>query len=168
MCRCMFHDDRTPSMKLYPENYHCFGCGAHGDVVTLVAVLFGLKPYEAAQKLAADFGIVHNRTAPSIKQHTRIPSQRELESKAFRILYGYCMLLKQWRIDYAPKNENDELHPLFVESLTKLDEYENYADIFISGTQEERKKFIENGKEIAYAESKLENPPKAENVAKTA
>ena len=152
MCRCIFHDDRTPSMKLYSENYHCFGCGAHGDVVALVAELFGLKQYEAAQKIASDFGIVHNSATQSIKQHTRIPSQREMESRAYRILYGYCLLLKQWRIDYAPKNENDELHPLFVESLTNLDEYESYVDIFISGTTEERKEFLERGKEIAYAE----------------
>ena len=27
MCRCPFHDDRTPSMKLYEDHYHCFGCG---------------------------------------------------------------------------------------------------------------------------------------------
>ncbi len=161
MCRCIFHDDRTPSMKLYPENYYCFGCGAHGDVVALVAELFGLKQYESAQKIAADFGIVHNSTDQSITQYKRTPSQREMESRAFRILYGYCMLLKQWRIDYAPKNENDELHPLFVESLTNLDEYESYAEIFISGTTEERKEFLERGKELDYAESKLENPPRA-------
>ena len=158
MCRCIFHDDRTPSMKLYPENYYCFGCGAHGDVVALVAELFGLKQYDAAQKIAADFGIVHNSTDQSITQYKRTPSQREMESRAFRILYGYCLLLKQWRIDYAPKNENDELHPLFVESLTNLDLYGHYCDIFITGTSDERKDFLENGKEIiAYADSRNRN-----------
>lgn len=53
---------------------------------------------------------------------------------------------------------------MFVESLRNLDKYESYVDIFISGTKEERRDFIENGKELAYAESKLENPPKAERV----
>lgn len=51
---------------------------------------------------------------------------------------------------------------MFVESLTNLDKYESYVDIFISGTKEERREFIENEKELAYAESKLENPPRAE------
>jgi DNA polymerase len=29
---CPFHDDKTPSLQLYPDDghYHCFGCGAHG------------------------------------------------------------------------------------------------------------------------------------------
>lgn len=35
MCRCPFHSDQTPSMKIYDKNYHCFGCGAHGDVIDL-------------------------------------------------------------------------------------------------------------------------------------
>lgn len=152
MCCCLFHDDRTPSMKLYPENYYCFGCGEHGDVTALVARLFGLKPYEAAQKIAADFGIIHNSENKSIRQHIRVLSQREKEAKAFRTLSDYCVLLKKWRKEYAPKSEAEELHPLFVESLQKLDIYDSYLDIFITGTAEERKDFIENGKEIAYAD----------------
>lgn len=34
MCRCPFHDDSTPSMKL-DRRYYCFGCGATGDVIRL-------------------------------------------------------------------------------------------------------------------------------------
>ena len=32
--RCPFHDDRNPSLAVYPDghHYHCYGCGAHGDV----------------------------------------------------------------------------------------------------------------------------------------
>lgn len=37
MVRCPFHDDRTPSMKLNNKYYYCFGCGAKGDVISLVA-----------------------------------------------------------------------------------------------------------------------------------
>lgn len=31
MVCCPFHDDRHPSMKLYEDHYHCFGCQANGD-----------------------------------------------------------------------------------------------------------------------------------------
>jgi DNA primase len=30
---CPFHDERTPSFTVYADNYHCFGCGAHGDAI---------------------------------------------------------------------------------------------------------------------------------------
>ena len=36
--RCPFHDDTTPSFTVYPDqgSYHCYGCGAHGDVFTFL------------------------------------------------------------------------------------------------------------------------------------
>ena len=45
------------SMKLNERYFYCFGCGATGDVIDLVARLFGLSSFEAAQKLAQNFGI---------------------------------------------------------------------------------------------------------------
>ena len=56
MAKCIFHDDRNPSMKL-DRRYHCFGCQADGDVIDFVGKMFGLTPYEAARKLVSDFGI---------------------------------------------------------------------------------------------------------------
>ena len=57
MTRCIFHDDRHPSMKLNEDYFFCFGCGAHGDVIDLTARLLGLSSYDAAKKLAYDFGL---------------------------------------------------------------------------------------------------------------
>ena len=41
MACCPFHNDKTPSMKL-DRRYHCFGCGADGDVIDFTAALYGL------------------------------------------------------------------------------------------------------------------------------
>ena len=51
MVCCPFHNDRTPSMKLNEDYFYCFGCGATGDVIDLVAKLFNLSSYDAAKKL---------------------------------------------------------------------------------------------------------------------
>ena len=64
MACCPFHDDHTPSLRLNEDYFYCFGCGAGGDVVSLTARLFDLGPYEAASKLAADFGVDVPATAP--------------------------------------------------------------------------------------------------------
>ena len=40
MACCPFHHDKTPSMKL-DRRYHCFGCGADGDVIDFAAALYG-------------------------------------------------------------------------------------------------------------------------------
>ena len=49
MACCPFHNDKTPSMKL-DRRYHCFGCGADGDVIDFAAALYGLGKKEAAGK----------------------------------------------------------------------------------------------------------------------
>lgn len=30
--RCVFHNEKTPSLTIYENNYFCFGCGEHGDI----------------------------------------------------------------------------------------------------------------------------------------
>lgn len=29
---CPFHTEKTASMKVYPNSFHCFGCGVSGDI----------------------------------------------------------------------------------------------------------------------------------------
>ena len=43
MACCPFHDDRHPSMKV-DTRFHCFGCGADGDVIDFTARLYNLAP----------------------------------------------------------------------------------------------------------------------------
>lgn len=72
MTCCPFHEDRHPSMKV-DERYYCFGCHETGDVIDFTAKLFGLTPYEAAQKLAWDFHIDPTTSPPpaaaAMKKH---------------------------------------------------------------------------------------------------
>lgn len=49
---CPFHPDKTPSFVVYPDDtFHCFGCGAHGDVIDYVARIERLDLSEAIAKL---------------------------------------------------------------------------------------------------------------------
>jgi DNA primase len=57
---CPFHEERTPSLRLYEEaerGWYCFGCHLGGDAVKLVELLYNLSPGDAARRLAEDFGI---------------------------------------------------------------------------------------------------------------
>ena len=55
---CPFHDEKTPSFTVNEEKrfYHCFGCGAHGDVIGFVMETEKIPFREAVEKLAADSG----------------------------------------------------------------------------------------------------------------
>lgn len=58
MCCCPIHNESHPSCKVYPNNsFHCFACGANGDVIGLVKSLYSVGYREALDKIAKDFGI---------------------------------------------------------------------------------------------------------------
>ncbi|MDR1674015.1 MAG: hypothetical protein LBR54_01000 [Oscillospiraceae bacterium] len=143
---CPFHDERTPSMKLYDDHFYCYGCGCHGDVTDLTAKIFNLSPIDAARKLASDFGIISDeRTSgrkPTIKEKMMYYSFAAREEHAYKILRDYCDFLDECRKEYAPARIDDELHPLFVKAITELPKFEYYRDVFIFGTKDERKEFI--------------------------
>ena len=125
MACCLFHHDRHPSLKLNEDYFFCFGCGAKGDVIDLVARLFGLSSYEAAQKLAADFGIgtKPGRAVEASRKPKRphIRQFREDEMLCFRVLTDYLHLLEDWKMRYAPKTPDDALDDRFVEACQMLD-----------------------------------------------
>ena len=56
---CPFHNEKTPSFTVNDQKgfYHCFGCGAHGDIIGFVINSEGLDFKEAVVKLANDFNI---------------------------------------------------------------------------------------------------------------
>ncbi|MRJ77955.1 DNA primase [Aeromicrobium sp. SMF47] len=56
---CPFHDEKSPSFNVRPSvgSYHCFGCGAGGDVFKFVMELEGLSFVETVERLAAKAGI---------------------------------------------------------------------------------------------------------------
>ena len=141
MTRCPFHSDRTPSMKLNEDYFYCFGCGASGDVIDLAARLFGLSGYEAAKKLAADFGIAGQK--PSIlAKLQRGKSQAEAERRCFRVLGDYLRILQDWKEHCAPQSPEDSIDPRYAEACHMLERIENMLDILVCGTPQERAEVV--------------------------
>ncbi|GAB6966526.1 hypothetical protein JCM25156A_05630 [Komagataeibacter kakiaceti JCM 25156] len=54
---CPFHGEKTPSFYVYDDHYHCFGCQAHGDVITFVMQSEGRSFPEAVEELATAAGM---------------------------------------------------------------------------------------------------------------
>ena len=89
MCLCPFHSEKTPSMKLYPTHFHCFGCGAHGDVIDLWAKVEGVRPFEAAARANAVFCLgvdmsLSRRNAEEARTAQRERARRYRAAKARR------------------------------------------------------------------------------------
>ena len=56
---CPFHSEKTPSFSVNPDKqiFHCFGCGAGGDVFKFIELQEGLNFPEAVRVLASRAGI---------------------------------------------------------------------------------------------------------------
>lgn len=79
---CPFHNEKTPSFTVNEDKgfYHCFGCGAHGDVVSFEMHASHLSFPDAVERLAAEAGL--QPPAPT-------PQERET-AKRQASLYDAC------------------------------------------------------------------------------
>jgi DNA primase len=73
---CAFHQERTPSMYVYPDQqtYHCFGCGAHGDAISLLREKERVDFADAIELLAKRAGIsivYQNQGKGQFAQHAK-------------------------------------------------------------------------------------------------
>ena len=154
MACCPFHKDKHPSMKI-DRNYYCFACGAKGDAVNYVAVLFGLSQFEAAKKINEDFslGIPIEKTETRRKQNLgarekeKVPTKEErirfVQKKidqwakdATNVLLRYLRWMEFWKEFYKPEFTEEEWHPLFAEALQNESKISYLVDILMFGTDE--------------------------------
>jgi len=84
--RCPFHKDDTPSFWVSPEKglWHCFGCGAGGDVIGFLMKIENIPFVEAAERLATEAGL-------SFAAHKADGSRDEL--------YEINIAVSRWYID---------------------------------------------------------------------
>ena len=159
MACCPFHDDRRPSMKV-DTRFHCFGCGADGDVIDFTARLYDLSPKGAAEKLAQDFGLSYDSKAPIrrsyVRQKTEAQVRKEKREHGWRVLTDYYHLLRKWEADYSPKTADEDPHPRFLEAVQKKDYMGYLLDTFLDSSTEEQDQWIaEHTAEISAIEGRV-------------
>ena len=146
MCKCPFHNDRNPSMKV-DKRFHCFGCQADGDVISFTGRLFNIPMKEAAVKLADDFGIRYDpqKATQPIKKQYLVRDEDVFAHRAsyvYHELADYRNLLIQWMQQYAPKTSEEEPHPRFMEAINNLPIVEYQLDVLLSDSETAKKELV--------------------------
>ena len=88
---CPFHKEKTPSFNVVEDKgfYHCFGCGAHGDVIGFAMQTENLGFPEAVEALARQAGLEVPRPTP--EEREPVERQATLQRRArggLRLLRG--------------------------------------------------------------------------------
>ncbi len=123
---CPFHNEKTPSFTVNEAKgfYHCFGCGAHGDIIKFEMEANGLTFIEAVEKLAHKVGMqlpklsseskeqaekrataydIMEMAAKFFEKNLRLPDGQE----ALNYLYGRGFddkIIEKFRLGFAPNN----------------------------------------------------------------
>lgn len=123
---CPFHNEKTPSFTVNESKgfYHCFGCGAHGDIIKFEMEANNLSFMEAIEKLAAKAGLQVPRDSyakpEEVEKRNSLYDIMELACKFFekslRMPDGVRALdylshrgfgddiIQKFRLGYAPNN----------------------------------------------------------------
>ncbi len=174
MCLCPFHNEKTPSMKIYENNFHCFGCGEHGDVIDFTAKIFGISSVEAVKRLDYDFGLHIDMDKPLSAGQITEYQQRQVErlaydqweQSAWKAITDYSRLLIEWRRKYSPKTMDEKHHLLFVESLMNTDRTDYLFEEFLNADKSGRLKLKEEVERIEQRLQQCKSPVKRTHAAR--
>ena len=125
---CPFHDEKSPSFTVSQDKqfYHCFGCGAHGNVISFLMEFDRLEFPEAIEELAQ----YHSIEVPREKGGAPAPSaeQKQQKEKAVNYLKNRGLsgeIVKAFDMGFAPPEWDSVLKtfgisPVYQEQLLDL------------------------------------------------
>jgi DNA primase len=121
---CPFHNEKSPSFTVNEEKgfFHCFGCGAHGDVIGYVMQTQNLGFLDAIEALAAEAGLevpkptpqereraVREKTLNEVTEAACVFFQAQLQTRAGATARAYLerrglddAAIERFRLGYAP------------------------------------------------------------------
>ncbi len=138
---CLFHNERTPSLKLYSDHFYCYGCGKSGDVIALIAERLNVSQFESAKIIMNDFRLSSEALKVKAKPQIII-NYSEWEQQTIRLLNQYSDYLKYIAKTFAPKDENELVNDIWMESLQRQPLIQYYLDILTFEPLEMRQQFL--------------------------
>ncbi|MFI3201976.1 MAG: CHC2 zinc finger domain-containing protein [Eubacteriales bacterium] len=139
---CLFHNERTPSLKLYSDHFYCYGCGKGGDVIALIAQRMSVSQFESAKIIMNDFNLCSEELKITAKPQIKI-TYSEYEKQTIRLLNQYSDYLKYLIKTFAPKDENEIVNDIWVESMHKQPLIQYYLDLLTFEPMEVRQAFLQ-------------------------
>ena len=116
---CPFHSEKTASFRVYADNtYHCFGCGAHGDVISFVMAVQNVPFEDACAFLDRDISYSEQRRIDRIRRKKDSAADKREKARV-----DYWSAFDDWKLNediisaYKPSNEYEKPNAMFLSAL---------------------------------------------------
>ena len=146
-CLCPFHQDRHPSMKIYPDDkgFYCWVCQKGGDVIKFVAEVFGPGNEEACKRLIEDFSLPISLTGLSYQEKREREKERRkrkevqnFQKEAEKILRTYWLLLTEAMHHFADPHFEEAFQELSLVEY-RMDCLRNFPEDYFADREAVRK-----------------------------
>jgi len=132
---CPFHEDRSPSFTIFAgdRRFHCFGCGAAGDVLDYVQRVHGVGARDAAAMLdGGSLPIVVHRALPVEREQDRseealaiwrasVPAPGTPVESYLRGRGLWLPIPESLRFTSLPYGSRGPLHPVMIALIASVD-----------------------------------------------
>lgn len=142
-CACPLHNGKDDNFVIYHDSFYCWVCGCGGDFIKFVSLLLNIPYPEAMKRIDADFALgVYKK--PTLSQHRE--NMRQLEKYRKKAAeeekareerfseYRRCLKERDACLEalkkYAPKEEDEGMHPEYAEALHKLAYINTFFETF--------------------------------------
>lgn len=119
--KCPFHNEKTASFRVYPDNtYHCFGCGAHGDIIDFIKAVQNMSFEDACAFLDRDISYSEQRRIDRIKRHKDSAAYKREKARC-----DYWSAFDDWKLNedfisaYKPSSPDEKPNTLFLSALAR-------------------------------------------------
>lgn len=103
-CPCPIHGGKGNNLSFRNGSFHCFVCGAGGDVISFVMKLFNLPFSDAVRKLGEDFGVSPGVDPRAIEKRQADNRRREAEKERDKANFRKLATFYRSLFDY-PESE---------------------------------------------------------------
>ena len=124
--RCPFHTEKTASCKIYPDSFHCFGCGAHGDIFSFVQRMEGCSFSQAYKRLSGeDVRLSDARKARIIQRQIAAKEKADRGARLKKEFFQAChdLRIEEYILDHCGVGG-----PAWMAAANEIPKLQGWAD----------------------------------------
>lgn len=127
---CPFHNEKTPSLKIYERYYKCFGCNASGDIISFIMKICNVLFKDAVKRIQSDFGLIAETYSENKEWEEKKRERKRIKTEK-EVLYQKFIRIREEIEKFEPVIIDGEviITDRWVAATNKIDRIEHELGI---------------------------------------